>query len=46
MSPFTRYSLTILILLYSIYQITNDHPIAGLIGVALGAALLWFGRKW
>ncbi|HEX7081303.1 MAG TPA: hypothetical protein VF329_09840 [Gammaproteobacteria bacterium] len=46
MSPFMRYGMTIVILLYSLYQITNDNPIAGLIGVALGSGFFWFSRKW
>ena len=46
MSPFMRYGMTALILLYSVYQIANDNPVAGLIGVALGSGFYWFSRKW
>lgn len=46
MSPLVRYGMTILVLLYSVYQIVNDNPIAGLIGVALGAGFFWVSRKW
>ncbi len=46
MSPFVRYGMTIVILLYSVYQISNDNSLAGLIGVALGAGFFWVSRKW
>ena len=46
MSPFMRYGMTALILVYSIYQIANDNPVAGLVGVALGSGFFWFSRKW
>lgn len=43
-SPTTRYGFAILVSLYGIYQIANDHPLAGLIGIGLAVALLWLGR--
>lgn len=46
MSPFVRYGMTIVILLYSAYQISNNNSIAGLIGVALGTGFFWVSRKW
>lgn len=46
MSPFVRYGMTIVILLYSVYQISNDNSLAGLIGVSLGAGFFWVSRKW
>jgi type IV secretory pathway TrbL component len=46
MSPFVRYGMTIVILLYSVYQITNDNAVAGLIGVVLGTGFFWLSRKW
>ena len=46
MSPFVRYGMTILILLYSIYQIANQNSVAGLIGVALAGGFFWLSRKW
>ncbi|HEX6998002.1 MAG TPA: hypothetical protein VF322_07645 [Gammaproteobacteria bacterium] len=45
MSPLTRYGFASLIALYGIYQISNDHPVAGLIGIGLAAALVWLGGK-
>ncbi len=46
MSPFVRYGMTIVILLYSLYQISNDNAVAGLVGVALGAGFYWVSRTW
>jgi hypothetical protein len=45
MSTFSRYAFAVLIALYGIYQMTNDHEVAGAIGIGLMALLLWFGRK-
>jgi len=45
MSPFTRYGFAAVIGLYGIYQIANDHPVAGLIGLALAAIIVWLGSK-
>lgn len=45
MSPLTRYGFAALIGLYGIYQLTNDHPVAGLIGFGLAVLLIWLGGK-
>jgi hypothetical protein len=42
MSPFVRYALAALIGLYGFYQISNDRLVPGIIGVALGALLVWW----
>lgn len=45
MSPFVRYGFSLLIGVYGIYQIFNDHAVAGLIGIALASLIVWLGRK-
>jgi len=45
MSSLTRYGLSLLIALYGVYQIFNDRPVAGLIGIGVAALLLWLGGK-
>lgn len=45
MSPLTRFGFAALIGLYGIYQISNDHAVAGLIGIGLAALLVWLGGK-
>lgn len=45
MSPLTRFGFAGLIGLYGIYQIVNDHAVAGLIGIGLAALLVWLGGK-
>jgi hypothetical protein len=45
MSPFTRYAFSLLIALYGIYQISNDHPVAGVIGIGLAVLLVVLGRR-
>ena len=45
MSPITRYGFAILIALYGLYQINDNHPTAGLIGIGLAGFLVWLGRK-
>lgn len=42
MSPFVRYAFAGLIGLYGFYQITNDRLVPGVVGVALGALLIWW----
>jgi hypothetical protein len=44
MSPFIRYGFSFLIALYGVYQIFNDHAVAGLIGIGLAALIAWLGR--
>lgn len=45
MSPTTRYAFIVLTALYGIYQLMNDRPVLGLIGLAFAAIILWIGRK-
>jgi hypothetical protein len=42
MSPFVRYALAALIAVYGFYQVSNDRLVPGIIGVALGALLVWW----
>jgi len=42
---FTRYAFVLLICLYGIYQLTNDHPVPGGIAVALSAFIFWISRR-
>jgi hypothetical protein len=44
MSPSVRYGFALIVAGYGIYQIYNDHAIAGFIGLALAALLIWLGR--
>jgi hypothetical protein len=44
-SPLTRYGFAALIILYGIYQLSNDRLITGLIGVLVGALILYVGRR-
>ena len=45
MSAKSRYVLILLTGAYGIYQIVDDHPIAGAIGIGLATALYFLGRK-
>lgn len=45
MSPVVRFGFAGLIGLYGIYQVSNDHPVAGVIGIGLAALLVWLGGK-
>jgi len=41
MSPFVRYAFAVLIGLYGFYQISTDRLVPGIVGVVLGALLIW-----
>jgi len=45
MSPIVRYGFSLLIGAYGIYQIFNDHVVAGLIGIGLAALIMWLAGK-
>ena len=45
MSPTVRYGFSLVVAGYGIYQISNDHPVAGFIGLGLAALLVWLGRR-
>jgi hypothetical protein len=45
MSPFTRYAFSLLICIYGIYQLVNDHPVPGIIAVLLAAFIFWIARR-
>jgi hypothetical protein len=45
MAPTTRYAFIVLTALYGGYQFMNDRPTLGIIGLVLGAIILWLGRK-
>jgi hypothetical protein len=45
MSPTTRYAFIVLTLLYGIYQLMNDRPVLGVIGLVFAALILWIGRR-
>jgi hypothetical protein len=45
MSPTTRYAFIILTLLYGIYQLTNDRPVLGVVGIVFAGIILWIGRN-
>jgi hypothetical protein len=45
MSSFTRFGFGLVIALYGIYQIANDHPTTGLIALGVAAFLVWLGGK-
>ena len=45
MSPVTRYVFAIVITVYGIYLINDNHRTAGLIGIGLALLLVWLGRK-
>jgi len=45
MSPFTRYAFSLLICIYGIYQLTEDHPVPGVIAIVLAAFLFWISRR-
>jgi hypothetical protein len=44
MSPAVRYGFSLIVAGYGVYQIFNDHVIAGFIGLGLAALLIWLGR--
>jgi hypothetical protein len=45
MSPTTRYAFIVLTVLYGIYQLMNDRPVLGVIGLVFAALILWIGRR-
>jgi hypothetical protein len=45
MSTFTRYAFALLICLYAVYQIINDHLFPGIIGILLAAFIVWLGGR-
>jgi hypothetical protein len=45
MSPFTRYAFAVLICIYGVYQLTQDHPIPGVIAILLAAFVFWISRR-
>jgi hypothetical protein len=45
MSTFTRYAFSLFISLYGIYQISNDHPVPGVIAILLALFVLWIGGR-
>jgi hypothetical protein len=45
MSPFTRYAFSLLILVYGIYQLTQSHPVPGVIAILLAAFIFWISRR-
>jgi hypothetical protein len=45
MSPFTRYAFSLLIGIYGIYQLTQDHPVPGVIAILLAAFIFWISRR-
>jgi hypothetical protein len=45
MSPFVRYAFAAFIALYGVYQLTNDHPIPGVIAVFLAVFWVWVGGR-
>jgi hypothetical protein len=46
MSPFTRYGFSALVGLYGGYQLLNDHPVAGAIGLVLAGVIWWLGGRY
>lgn len=46
MSPTVRYGFSGLVALYGGYQILNDHPVAGAIGLLLAVAIWWLGGRY
>ncbi|HVS25270.1 MAG TPA: hypothetical protein VMU03_16190 [Gammaproteobacteria bacterium] len=45
MSTVTRYAFSLLMCLYGLYQLTNDHPIPGVIAILLALFLFWISRR-
>jgi hypothetical protein len=45
MSPITRYAFCLLIAAYGIYQLTQDHPVPGVIALLLAAFIFWISRR-
>ena len=45
MSPFTRYAFCLLIGIYGIYQLTQDHAVPGVIAILLSAFIFWISRR-
>jgi hypothetical protein len=45
MSPFTRYAFSALIGIYGIYQLTQNHPVPGVIAILLAAFIFWISRR-
>jgi hypothetical protein len=45
MSTFTRYGFGLLIALYGLYQLRNDHWFAGLLAIAVAAGFVLFARS-
>jgi hypothetical protein len=45
MSTFTRYAFSLLICLYGIYQLMNDHPVPGVFAILLAVFVFWISRR-
>jgi hypothetical protein len=45
MSPLTRYGFAALVALFGVYQITHDHPFAGIMAIVIAGALVWLARN-
>jgi len=45
MSTFTRYAFSLLICVYGIYELLNDHPLPGGLGIALSVFIFWISRR-
>jgi len=45
MSSLTRYGFSLLICVYGIYQIVNDHAFSGGIAILLALFILWIGGR-
>ena len=45
MSPFTRYAFSALIGIYGVYQLTQDHPVPGIIAILLAALIFLISRR-
>jgi hypothetical protein len=45
MSTLTRYAFSLLICLYGLYELTDGHPIPGVIAVLLASFLVWISRR-
>ncbi len=45
MSPITRYALSLSIGVYGVYQLTQDHPVPGIIAILLAAFIFWISRR-
>lgn len=45
MSTFTRYAFSLLIVLYGIYQLLNEHPLPGVIAIVVALVVFWMSRR-